>query len=365
MRAERVWPDDLVQRMRLIAEVLAGALARKRFEESLRESEARLSLAATSAEAGLWVLEIASGHIWTTEKTRELYGFAPDQELNFEGFIQIVNPEDRAAVRRSVERAVQMRGDFREEYRIIHPDGTIRWMAARGRPFFNQAGEPERLMGVSIDISERKQMEAQLQQRLRDIEQLKQQLEKENIYLREEIQLQSLHEEIVGRSRALRQTIEKIELVAPTDATVLITGESGTGKSLIARAIHRRSERRDKPFVEIACGALPETLLESELFGHERGAFTGAIRQKIGRFEQAHGGTVFLDEIGDMPLSLQGKLLRVLQDKSFEPVGSRFESWSGHQSSGGVSGSTASPRMPEAPAHCCGADVAGEEVNAH
>jgi len=134
VRAERIWPEELVHRMRLVAEVLAGALARKRFEESLRESEARLNLAATSAEAGLWVLEIATGHIWATEKARELYGFTQDQELNFEGFIEAVYPEDREKIRRSVERAMKMRENFREEYRIAHPEGTIRWMAARGRP---------------------------------------------------------------------------------------------------------------------------------------------------------------------------------------------------------------------------------------
>jgi len=322
MRAERVWPNDLVQRMRLIAEVLAGALARKRFEESLRESEARLSLAATSAEAGLWTLEIASGHIWATEKTRELYGFTADQELNFEGFIQIVDPEDSAGVRRSVEQAARTRGDFREEYRIVHPDGAIRWMAARGRPYFNQAGEPERLMGVSVDISERKEMEAQLQQRLHDIEQLKQELEKENIYLREEIELQNPHEEIVGRSQAMKRILAQIEQVARTDATVLIEGETGTGKELLARTVHRLSARRDRPLVTVNCAALPPTLVESELFGREKGAYTGALTQMTGRFEVADRATLFLDEIGELPLDVQAKLLRVLEQGRFERLGS-------------------------------------------
>jgi formate hydrogenlyase transcriptional activator len=322
MRAERDWRDDLVQRMRLIAEVLAGALARKRFEESLHESEARLSLAATSAEAGLWVLEIASGHIWATEKTRELYGFAPDQELNFESFIQIVNSEDRAGVRRSVEQAARTRADFREEYRIMRPDGTTRWMAARGRPYFNQAGEPERLMGVSVDISERKEMEAQLQQRLRDIEQLKRKLEKENIYLREEIELQSLHEEIVGRSPAMKRILAQVEQVARTDATVLIEGETGTGKELLARSVHRLSARKDRPLVTVNCAALPPTLIESELFGREKGAYTGALTRMTGRFEMADGATLFLDEIGELPLDVQAKLLRVLEQGRFERLGS-------------------------------------------
>jgi len=151
-RVERSWPEDLVQRMRLIAEVLGGALARKRSEESLRETEARLNLAATSAEAGLWSMDTVTGHIWATEKARELYGFVPNQELNFDGFIQVVDPDDRDRIRGSVERTMQTRSDFREEYRIVHPDGTIRWMDARGRPYFSPSGEPQRLMGVSIDI---------------------------------------------------------------------------------------------------------------------------------------------------------------------------------------------------------------------
>ena len=322
VRAERIWPDDLVQRMRLVAEVLASALARKRFEESLRESEARLNLAATSAEAGLWVLEIATGHIWATEKARELYGFAPDQELNFEGFIQVVDPDDRDRIRRSVERTMQMRADFREEYRIVHPDGTARWIAARGRPYFDQAGEPERLMGVSLDISERKQMEEQLRERLRDIEQLRQQLEKENIYLREEIELQNVHEEIVGRSQAMKRILAQVEQVARTDATVLIEGETGTGKELLARAVHRLSARKNRPLVTDNCASLPPTLIESELFGREKGAYTGALTRMTGRFEVADGATLFLDEIGELPHDVQAKLLRVLEQGRFERLGS-------------------------------------------
>jgi len=322
VRAERVWPEDLVHRMQLIAEVLAGALARKRSEELLRESEARLNLAATSAEAGLWILEIVSGHIWATEKARELYGFAPDQELNFEGFIQIVDPEDRERVRRQVEQAIQTGSDFQEEYRIVHPDGSIRWMAARGRPYFSHSGAPERLMGVAIDISERKQMEEQLRQKLCDIETLKQQLEKENIYLREEIELQSLQEEIVGRSPAMKHILAQVEQVARTDATVLIEGETGTGKELLARSVHRLSTRRDRPLVTVNCAALPPTLIESELFGREKGAYTGALTRMTGRFEIADGATLFLDEIGELPQDVQAKLLRVLEQGRFERLGS-------------------------------------------
>ena len=322
VRAERIWPLDLVQRMRLISEVFTGALARKHSEESLRESEARLSLAATSAEAGLWILEFSTGHIWATEKARQLYGFAPGQEVNFEGFIQKIDPEDRERIRLRVEQAIRTRGDFREEYRIIRANGAIRWMDARGRPYFNPSGEPERLMGVSLDISERKQMEAQLRERLRDIEQLKQQLEKENIYLREDIELQNVHEEIVGRSQAMKVILAQVEQVARTDATVLIEGETGTGKELLARAVHRLSTRKDRPLVTVNCASLPPTLIESELFGREKGAYTGALTRMTGRFEVADGATLFLDEIGELPQDVQGKLLRVLEEGRFERLGS-------------------------------------------
>ena len=322
VRAQRIWPADLVQRMQLIAMVFAGALARKRSEESLRESEARLNLAATSAEAGLWILEVATGHIWATEKARELYGFTPDQELNFEAFIQIVDPDDREGVRRSVERVTQTGGDFREEYRIVHPDGTIKWIAARGRPYFNPSGEPERLMGVSIDTSGHKQMEDQLRARLEEIEGLKQQLEKENIYLRKEIELKNVHEEIVGRSQAMKRILAQVEQVAHTDATVLIQGETGTGKELLARAVHRLSNRKDRSLVTVNCASLPPTLIESELFGREKGAYTGALTRMTGRFELADGATLFLDEIGELPQDMQSKLLRVLEEGRFERLGS-------------------------------------------
>src|SRR5262249_5430531 len=126
---------------------------------------------------------------------------------------------------------------------------------------------------------------------------------------------------IIGESPALREVLEQVDIVAPTDATVLVLGETGTGKELIARAIHDRSSRRERPFVKVNCAAVPSGLLESELFGHERGAFTGAVAQKIGRFELADGGTLFLDEVGDLPLELQPKLLRVLQEQEFERLG--------------------------------------------
>ena len=159
-------------------------------------------------------------------------------------------------------------------------------------------------------------------QAYREITELKDRLAKEKLYLEEEIRTEHNFEEIVGESAALRRVLKEVETVAPTDSTVLIRGETGTGKELIARALHELSPRRERTFVKINCAAIPTGLLESELFGHEKGAFTGAITQKIGRFELAHQGTLFLDEVGDIPPELQPKLLRVLQEQEFERLGS-------------------------------------------
>src|SRR5262245_52712335 len=155
-----------------------------------------------------------------------------------------------------------------------------------------------------------------------EIEKLKEKLTREKVYLEEEIRTEHNFDEIVGESAALRRVLKEVATVAPTDSTVLIRGETGTGKELIARALHQLSPRRDRTFVKINCAAIPTGLLESELFGHEKGAFTGAITQKVGRFELAHQGTLFLDEVGDIPVELQPKLLRVLQEQEFERLGS-------------------------------------------
>jgi len=156
----------------------------------------------------------------------------------------------------------------------------------------------------------------------RALNEVKEKLAEERVYLNEEIRADQDFEDIIGQSPALKEVLGQIRIVAPTDSTVLTLGETGTGKELIARAIHSLSSRRERTFVKVNCAAIPLGLLESELFGHEKGAFTGAIAQKIGRFELAHQGTLFLDEVGDIPLELQPKLLRVLQEQEFERLGS-------------------------------------------
>jgi transcriptional regulator with GAF, ATPase, and Fis domain len=177
-------------------------------------------------------------------------------------------------------------------------------------------------MGVTIDITERKEMEARLQQHLDEIERLKRQVEQENVYLRDEIVLRHGHEDIIAHSKSMKQILAQLEQVAVTDATVLLSGETGTGKELLARTIHNLSRRKERALITINCAALPSTLIESELFGREKGAYTGALTRMAGRFEVADRSTLFLDEIAELPLDLQAKLLRVLEDGRFERLGS-------------------------------------------
>lgn len=172
------------------------------------------------------------------------------------------------------------------------------------------------------DITSKKKTEIKLKKALKELKVLKRKLEEENTFLREEIKISSRFSNIIGESQILKDVLKQVEQVAETQATVLISGETGTGKELIARAIHQLSDRKEKSFIHLNCAALPETLIESELFGYDKGAFTGAENRKIGRFELADGGTIFLDEIAELPFNLQSKLLKVLQENEFERLGS-------------------------------------------
>jgi PAS domain S-box-containing protein len=470
--------------------------------EAIRaQLEERLSLAEESARAYLWHLEIDSSRIWTTERARSFFGYSLDRELDLEGFLTIFHPEDREKLRLAVQGSVPCGGSADAEYRIVRPDGSIRWVLSRTRLYPASAGQSARLIGVSIDITERKlieqalenrlrferllselsarflntppdrvdseidhglrqileffqidrvgllralpdksayqithsvyganvplvpvplgvklprslypwafeklaeknevvsfsrlddlppaakvdkqtyakwgirsaldipivsggsvvhiiainsakservwpedlfprlqllgeifvnaiernQIRLELEKRLREIEELKQRLEKENIYLHEEVNLLADHAEIVRQSPAMKKVLSQAEQVARTDSTVLINGETGTGKELVARVIHRLSSRKDRHLVTINCASLSPTLIESELFGREKGAYTGALTKMVGRFEIADGSTLFLDEIGEIPLELQSKLLRFLEEGCFERLGS-------------------------------------------
>ena len=196
---------------------------------------------------------------------------------------------------------------FEDEQRVLGKDGKYRWFLIRYNPLLDENGKVIRWYATGTDIDDRKRAE----DRMRN----------ETVALREEIVRSSMFEEIVGSSEALRKVLAQVSRVAPTDSTVLIQGETGTGKELIARAIHNRSKRANRAFIRVNCAAIPPSLIASELFGHEKGSFTGALQRRLGRFESADGGTLFLDEVGELPPETQVSLLRVLQEREFERVG--------------------------------------------
>jgi chemotaxis protein methyltransferase CheR len=210
--------------------------------------------------------------------------------------------------------------DFEAEFR--RKDGSLFWGSLSATQVTDKDGNFIFIDGVAQDITERKRAEEGLRQSYTEIEQLKNQLEAESAYLQDEIKLEHNFENIIGQSEALKYVLNRVEQVAPLDYPVLIMGETGTGKELMARAIHKLSHHRKRALVKVNCAALPGELIESELFGREKGAFTGATSTQLGRFELAKGSTLFLDEIGEMPLKLQAKLLRVLESGEFERLGS-------------------------------------------
>jgi len=210
---------------------------------------------------------------------------------------------------------------FQYETRVRRADGQYLWFLHRNVPQWDDQGNIVMWYGSSIEIDDRKRAEEELKRAFDEIKTLKDQLHKENLALKEEIDQASMFEEIVGASDAIKRVLAVLCKVAPTDSTVLITGETGTGKELAARAIHKRSRRARNAFVAVNCAAIPPSLIASELFGHEKGAFTGATQRRLGRFEVADGGTIFLDEVGDLPAETQIALLRVLQERELERVG--------------------------------------------
>jgi PAS domain S-box-containing protein len=448
MQKERTWPAALIQRLQVVAQMFTNILIRKENDTALRESEERVSLTTEAVGAGLWVMEIDTKKVWVAPKTRELFHFSPAEEITYESFFKVIHPDDRERVDQAVQHTLQT-GEFLHcDYRIVLPDGSIRWMVARGQRYQNLTGQPERMMGISFDITERKglelrlddsqtlltslvnstpdliwsvdsehfglltfnrglyeyflrqrdfqikagmrpedlfptedhyiqqwhmlyrkaldegsftteyltsagaqtlrlnlnalkhggaafgvsvfaqeisafkHLENQLRDSLEEVKWLRDRLQSENVYLRQEVKLLFKHAEIVGDSEPMKEVLAQAERVSATDSTVLILGETGTGKELLAHAIHEMSRRKDRALIIVNCASLPPTLIESELFGREKGAYTGSLTKMIGRFELADEGTLFLDEIGELPMDLQSKLLRVLEQGQFERLGS-------------------------------------------
>lgn len=499
MRKEkRLWTEGLVNQLRMVAQIFANAITRKRSDRILHENEERLRLATAASGSGVWVWDVSRNEVWATENWRRMFGFRMDAPLRYETVIGRIHPQDRETVEIAVRRAIEDQVDYVGEYRVVLPDGTQRWIAARGQVRLDRELAQTKLLGESVDITDRKQAEQALAERLRfeqlladlsatfinqppdridgiiddslkrllemlghdrsslaqfsedrghalvthscvvpgvepspvgvladdhvpwiveqvregktvflkclpddlppeaekerqlsiatgikstvaiplkaggsvlgfiafsflrqhrewppevasrlqmiaeifanalvrkqsdeairaalaENQQLRERLEQENVYLREQIALKHRHGRIIGQSRSLKKVLSEAEQVANTDTPVLLLGETGTGKELLAQTIHELSARKDRAMVIVNCASLPATLIESELFGREAGAYTGAASAQMGRFTIADGSTLFLDEIGEFPLDLQPKLLRVLQDGRFERLGS-------------------------------------------
>ncbi|HQA80460.1 MAG TPA: sigma 54-interacting transcriptional regulator [Methanoregulaceae archaeon] len=376
MRAERTWPVEYVQRLQLLAEILVNALTRREADQALRKSEGELEdqlkfervLSEISARFVSLRVDQIDGAIEEAQRTIvevldldrsvlfKLTGQGDDVEITHtwnkpqwdrlprmtgkgtypwayekltRGEIMVFSSTDELPPEASIDK---------ESHKIFGAKSSLGFGLWAGGRFFGaltfttlSKGRkwPLHLINRLKMVSEifanalaRKNAEEQLYDQLKEIQELKEQLEKDNVYLRSEIKLLHEHGEIIGESEVMRQVLVRAEQVAPTETTVLILGETGTGKELLAREIHAMSKRKERPLVTVNCASLPPTLIESELFGREKGAYTGALSRMVGRFETAEGATLFLDEIGELPHEVQGKLLRFLENGTFERLGS-------------------------------------------
>jgi len=294
---------------------------RKQAEERLRQDEMELRQIVDVVPQHIFVLEPDGRFLYANRRDLEYTGLTLEDVLGPDHLAKVLHPDDLERLRREREHVLAQGVSWESEARLLGKNGQYRWFLIRLNPLRDEQGRIIRWYGTRTDIEDRKQAEDCLQNALDEVKKLKDQLYKENIALREEIDKISMFEEIVGTSAVLQAVLSRVSKVGPTDSTVLITGETGTGKELIARAIHRRSHRSPRAFVSVNCAATPRDLIASELFGHEKGAFTGAAQRHLGRFELAEGGTIFLDEVGELPAETQIALLRVLQEHEFERLG--------------------------------------------
>ena len=288
--------------------------------EKIKTNEESLRLIVDSIPGQIAVMT-AGGEVELVNRQILEYFGKTTEELQNWATSNSFHPDDILRTINAWKRALETGKPFEFENRGRRADGVYRWFHVRARPLRDAEGRILRWYVLATDIDDRKRSEGELGKAFEEIKRLKDRLHDENVALREQIDQVFMFEEIVGSSPALKTVLSSIVKVAPTDSTVLITGETGTGKELIARAIHKGSRRAGHAFISVNCAAIPSSLIASELFGHEKGAFTGALQRRQGRFELAHSGTIFLDEIGELPAETQLALLRVLQERQFERVG--------------------------------------------
>jgi formate hydrogenlyase transcriptional activator len=280
----------------------------KQTEAKLREDECELRRITDAIPQTIVVQDPFGTPIYANQATLDYTGLAAEDVIAPRFRERIFHSDDLERLREERKAGLARGIPFEIEQRARRKDGQFRWFLIRYNPFRNDQGQVTRWYATGTDIDDRVRAE----ERTRN----------ENLALREQIDRDSMFEDIVGSSEALRKVLRQVAKLASSDSTVLILGETGTGKELIARSIHKRSHRADRAFIAVNCAAIPQSLISSELFGHEKGAFTGATQRRLGRFESANGGTIFLDEVGDLPPEIQVALLRVLQEREIERVGS-------------------------------------------
>ncbi len=306
---------DIEDRKRAEEKLQQENVALKRAEEKIREQEAELRHVLDLTPQHVHVLTADARLVYTNEFALKYRGsvlhdcqFRPLIDWRIDELpITLFHPDDRERVMCELKSTLSSGSPHETEARLLGKDGKYLWFLFRYNPLRDEQGRVVRWYVAGTDIEDRKQAEERLKH--------------ENVVLREEIDKASMFEEIIGTSPPLQAVLSRVSKVARTDSTVLITGETGTGKELVARAVHRRSDRSSRAFVSVNCAAIPRDLIASELFGHEKGSFTGATQQRLGRFELANGGTIFLDEVGELPAETQIALLRVLQEHEFERIG--------------------------------------------
>jgi transcriptional regulator with PAS, ATPase and Fis domain len=300
------------QSLRVARDDLKGTVETlKETNEALAKSEAYLAEAQALSQTGSFGWNVDTGELLWSDETFQIFGYDRALKPTVERVLERVHPEDLRRVEENLDVASHSE-NLDMEHRLAMPDGSVKMVHVLGHARRGAAGLE--FIGAVTDITT-------VRNAFDEIRALRDQLYKENVALREEIDVTRMFEEIVGSSPALQSVLSRVAKVAPADSTVLITGETGTGKELIARAIHKRSGRSSRAFVSLNCAAIPRDLIASELFGHEKGAFTGATQRRVGRFESAEGGTIFLDEVGELPAEIQVALLRVLQEREFQRVG--------------------------------------------
>jgi PAS domain S-box-containing protein len=281
--------------------------------QELRRRKAYMDQGEALGHTGSFGWNLATGELIWSDETFRILGYERTAKPTLDFVFKRVHPDDLSLVQRVIENAKAGESlDF--EHRLLLPDGSVKHVHVIGHPLTSDSTNEVELVGTVMDVTARKKA-------FEEIKALRDEFQRENVVLREELGKTSMFEEVIGTSSALQMVLARAAKVAPTGSTVLIMGETGTGKELIARAIHKRSKRSDRPFISVNCAAVPSSLIMSELFGHEKGAFTGAVQRRLGRFELAEGGTLFLDEVGDLPAETQIALLRVLQEREFERVG--------------------------------------------